>query len=55
MSLNPLHPNINIHILHILLYIFHLILTRRICLTIKASLVGDHYLYPRDFNSLVLL
>ena len=31
---NPLHPNINIHILHTVLYTFTKVLTRRICLTI---------------------
>ena len=43
--INPLHPNISIHILHSLLYTFTIVLTRRICLTIKASLSGDHFLY----------
>ena len=31
---NPLHPNISIHILYTLLYTFLLVLTRRICLTL---------------------
>ena len=31
---NPLHPNISIHILYTLLYTFPLVLTRRICLTL---------------------
>ena len=35
--LNPLHPNISIHILRTLLYKFPLVLTGRIRLTIKAS------------------
>ena len=35
--INPLHPNISIQILHTLLYTFPLVLTMRICLTIKAS------------------
>ena len=35
--INPLRPNISIQILHTLLYTFPLVLTRRICLTIKAS------------------
>ena len=34
---NPLHPNISIHILHTLLYTFPSVLTRRIWLTIKDS------------------
>ena len=31
-----LHPNINMHILHTVLYTFPKVLTRRICLTIKS-------------------
>ena len=34
---NPLHPDIIIHILHTLLYMLVLVLTRRIYLEIKAS------------------
>ena len=34
-GLNPLHPNISMHILHTTLYIFPNVLERRICLTIK--------------------
>ena len=48
--INPLHPNISIHILHTLLYTFPLILTRRICLTIKASLVGNHFPNSHDLS-----
>ena len=33
---NPLDPNISIHILYTLLYTFLLVLTRRICLTLKV-------------------
>ena len=36
--LNPLHPNISMHILHTVLYTFPKELTRRICLTIKDFL-----------------
>ena len=32
------------HILHIVHYTFPKVLTRRICLTIKASLVGDDFI-----------
>ena len=32
---NSLHPNISMHILHTVLYIFLMVLIRRICLTIK--------------------
>ena len=35
--LNPLHPNLKIHILQTRLYTLSLILTRRILLAIKAS------------------
>ena len=35
-SFNPLHPNISMHILHTVLYIFPKVLTRRICLIIKS-------------------
>ena len=31
----PLHPSVNMHILHTVLYTFLKVLTRRICLTIK--------------------
>ena len=32
----PKHPNVNMHILHTVLYTFCKVLTRRICLTIKS-------------------
>ena len=35
-KINPLHPNISMHILHTVLYTFPKVLTRRICLTIKS-------------------
>ena len=34
--INPLHPNISMHILHNVLYTFPKMLTRRIWLTIKS-------------------
>ena len=34
--LNPLHPNIIMHIFHTVLYTFPEVLTWRICLTIKS-------------------
>ena len=37
LVINPLHPKISIHILHTLLCTLSLLLTRRICLTIKTS------------------
>ena len=42
----PLHPNIIMHILPIVHHTFLKVLTRRICL--RASLVGDHFLYSLD-------
>ena len=48
--IRPLHQNISIHILYTLLYLFLLALTRRIYLKIKASYVGDHFLYSHDLN-----
>ena len=35
-TLNPLHPNISIHIHHTVLCTFTKVLTRRLCLTIKS-------------------
>ena len=32
------------------LYTFPKVLTRTICLTVRASLVGDHFLYSHDLN-----
>ena len=36
ISLNPLHPNISVHILHTVLHTYPKVLMRRICLTIKS-------------------
>ena len=36
VSINPLHPNISIHILVTVLCTCNKVLTRRICLTIKS-------------------
>ena len=38
ISINPLYPNISIHILHTVLYTFPKVLTRRICLKLKSFL-----------------
>ena len=45
------------HILYNVLYTFPLLLTRRICLTIKASKAGDHFFILNILinNSAVLL
>ena len=50
MPLNPSHHNISIRFLHTLFYTFLLVLTRRIGLTIKVSLVGKFFLYSHDLN-----
>ena len=39
-SINSLHSNISIYSLNTLLYTFSLVLTREICLTIKAPIIG---------------
>ena len=46
---NPLHPDISIHILYTLLYTFPLVLTRRICFTIKLSQVGHYFLLIQQY------
>ena len=47
--LKPFMPlNISVHILHTALYTFTKVLTRRICLTIRALLAVDHFLYSSD-------
>ena len=52
---NPLHPNISLHILHTVLYTFLKVLTRRFCSTTKNSLVCDHFLYSHEKRQLSLL
>ena len=47
---NPLHPNISMHILHTVLFTSPKELTRRICLTIKSFFFGDHFLYSHNLN-----
>ena len=48
-TINPLHPNISIHILQTVVYTFSKVLMRRICLTSRASLVADHFIYSCYF------
>ena len=36
VQFNPLHPNMSMHILHTVLYMFPNLQTRRTCLTIKS-------------------
>ena len=47
---NLLNSNISTHILHTVRFTFPLVRIRRICLTIKAAKVGDHFLYSHDVN-----
>ena len=47
---NPLQPNISMHILHTVLFTSLKVLTRRICLTIKSFFFGDHSLYSHNLN-----
>ena len=51
---NPLLPNISMHILLAVLYTFPKVPTRRICLTIKIFLVGDYFLYSREFRVVIV-
>ena len=51
-SINSSHSNISIYSLNTLLYTFSLVLTREICLTIKAS---DHRLATISFIVKILL
>ena len=44
-DVNPLHPLVSIHILHTVLGTYFIMPIRRICLTIKSFLVGDHFFY----------
>ena len=48
--IGPLHPNISMHILQTVLYIIPNVLTKRIVLQSRVSLVGDHLLHSCDLN-----
>ena len=48
--MNPLHPNISMLILRTVLNTIPKGLKRRICLTVKSSLVVDHFPYSHDLN-----
>ena len=48
--INPIHPNISMHILHTSLSAFLKVLVRRICLTIENSLVCDRFVYSHDLK-----
>ena len=47
---NLVHGNFRIHIPHTLLWTYLKALMRRICPTIKASEIGDYFLYSHDLN-----
>ena len=47
---NPLHPNISMYILHTVLYTFPKVLTRRIYLTIKSSMIISFILVTLMFD-----
>ena len=47
---NLVRGNIRIHIPHTLLWTYLKASTRRICPTIKASEIGDYFLYSHDLN-----
>ena len=49
-SLNTLNPIISINIPHTLPCAFSLVMTRRICLTIKACQVSNHFLQSNDLD-----
>ena len=46
LHLNPLRPNISMHILHTVRFTFPKVLMRRICLV--ESIFGDHVLHSHD-------
>ena len=49
---NPLHPNISMHILHTVLYTFQRGWQGEIVQQSRAALVGDHLLYSHNFHFL---
>lgn len=48
--INPLRPDIKIHILFTVLYAFLMELVRRICLNINTSHTGDLFLYSHQLS-----
>ena len=48
--LNPLSPDMKMHILLTVLHTFLMELDWRICLNIKHLVLGDHFLYSHYFN-----
>ena len=53
LLVNPLHPNISMYILHTVLHKFLKGLKKRICETVKSSLVTDHFPYSHDLDDLI--
>ena len=49
-NVNPLHPNISMHILLTVLYIFLNVLKGEFVLQSRTPLVGDHFLYFLHVN-----
>ena len=49
-DINPLHSNISMHILHTVLIYFVRCWQGEFVYRLKASFVGDHFLYSHDFN-----
>ena len=52
LIINPLHPNINMQVLHTYFNTFNtfsLVPTRRICLKITSEM-GDHFLYSHTLH-----
>ena len=47
---DPLHADISTNNLHIVLFTFPKVVTRRICLTIKNFFVNDNFLYSHNVN-----
>ena len=47
---SSLHTNISMHIFHTILYLLPIVLTWRICLTIKSLFCGLHFLYYREIH-----
>ena len=50
VSINPLHPKVSMLMLHTVFSAFPKVLTRRFCLTSRASVLVDHFRYSRDLN-----
>ena len=49
-SINPLYPNISMHILLTVLYTFPWLQQGEFVKPLRALLVSDHFLYSHDLN-----